>query len=182
MCYYNYGSYECGPIASSIVLYYLYCYKGLSIPSYVFSPYSIPCQGIIEYLLNNNYIVGRSYEDEGMSAYDMVYGTVFGYKGLNNFLTDIGSSITGSIKWLNGNNYNQQSIADIRQSIATDYSVIISTSSSPDAGLVNDHFYVAYGYIEYLTFTRFIVNDGYGNNGIELNALARNLYDAVLFS
>ncbi|GEM_PF-3612553 len=179
---YTNASYMCGPIASSIVLYYLYCYKGLNIPSYVFSYYGIPCQGIIEYMLNNGYIVGRSYLNEGMSSYDMVHGTFFGYKGLNTFLNDIGSYYRLGVKWLNGNNYNQQAISEIRQSIASDYPVIISTSSSPDPGLAIDHFYIAYGYIEYLTFTRFIVNDGYGNNGIEINALARNLYDAVLVS
>lgn len=175
-------SYLCGPKAASIVLYYLYCYRGLYIPSYVFSYYGSPCQGITEYLLNNGYLIGRnSTGDAGMSAFNMVNGLLFSYTGLDDFLTDIGASSSVRMIWINANSLSD-SISQIKQSILLDYPAIVSTSSTPQSSLIPDHFYVVYGYIDYLTFTRFIVNDVNGNLGIELNAITMNLYDAVLFS
>ena len=116
-----------------------------------------------------------------MSAFNMVNGLLFSYTGLDDFLTDIGASSSVRMIWINANSLSD-SISQIKQSILLDYPAIVSTSSTPQSSLIPDHFYVVYGYIDYLTFTRFIVNDVNGNLGIELNAITMNLYDAVLFS
>lgn len=171
------ASYYCGPQAMSIVLAYLYNYHYLNLPSEMKSVGgSLNNSYIMSYLINQGYLI-----NDGMSAYNMVHGKLFNsnFKGINGFFTSIGSSISADDK-----SFSSNVLTEIKNSIINDYPAIVGTTDHDtfENEFDKNHFFIAYGYIQNLTFTRLIVNDGRGHNGYELNAYSRYIDDAVLFS
>lgn len=170
------NTFSCGPQATSIVLAYLHDYHGLTLPSDMYIWASLNNHHILTYLRDKNYL-----PDDAMSAKNLVHGKMFNpsFNGINAFFNDIGSLVSADDK-----GFSSSVIADIMKSIDNDYPAIVGSTADADFddSSYTEHFLVAYGYIKYLTFSRFIVNDGRGNDGIELNALARNFDSTVLFS
>ena len=158
------SNYLCGLDACAIVLKYLDSHHESGLLGASFDD-----NGELQaYLLNNGYI-----PNEGTFASDIVSG-IDEYSGINAFFSARGSSFTAAYDTYH--DYNPYTIAN---SVANDCPVIIGTDPATDWNY-NDHWVINYGCI--LGTTRyFVINDGWGNDGIFVTVLDDHYDDYIIF-
>lgn len=166
------NSFTCGLQALTIELKYLYDKNLFQAPSSLSM-----MNGMIQpYLVNNMYIENNV--DVGLNGYDIVHGSFLqlSYKGINQFFEDVGSAVRADDK-----NYTNNNVTLMRTSFVNDIPVMLGTKANMEVteGVVKAHWYVAYGYKVLNTVEYFVVNNGYGDNGVLL-PVSTDLYDEII--
>lgn len=159
------SSYYCGLDGCAIILKYLDAHHESTLLSSSMDGNIV----LQKYLLDNKYI-----PDTGTSSTQLVNGTGT-YTGLNDFFSDRGSSFRASRSVYSASS----SIAAIRASLSADVPVLIGTDPASDWDY-GDHWVIIYGF-DIDTEVYFVINDGFGNNGIHVTVEDDHYDDCVYF-
>lgn len=166
------SSYYCGLDGSAIVLRYLHDYHDTDLlPSNALNSPQLQA-----YLINGRYI-----PDTGTTGANLVEGVRYNsvrYTGLNQFLTDRGSSIRASNLAFTNSRWEM-----FLNSFTNDYPVLLGTVKNFPMDQYSNHWLIAYGYFyQDLSGGHIIVNDGFGSNGIYVTADIQYYGQIILFS
>lgn len=159
------SSYYCGVDGSAIILKYLDMYHESNLLNS-----SMDDNGELQaYLINNGYI-----PNTGTTSSDLVFGSILsGYTGLNGFFNDRNSSFSAY-----QGIYTSSNTSVITSSLSSNIPVLIGTNPADDWSF-GDHWIIIYGYV-IGTDSYFVVNDGFGNNGIYVTT-ADDHYDNYVY-
>ena len=158
----------CGVDACAIILKYLHDHKDYDLLATDYNE----CNELHSFLISACVI-----PDTGTDANDLVAGCTVGltrYVGLNRFFEYRESSIRAS-----SSTYSFSLHSDIQSAIWSDYPMIIGTDPASDWSY-DDHWVIVYGYYGSTYIDYFIINDGWGRNGIYVTS-AENHYDDIIF-